>query len=182
MTKPLNIVAISGSLREASFNTGLLKAAAELAPETLTVSLLAFHDLPFLNPDVPATNAVDGFKAAISEADGLLIATPEYNYSVPGGLKNALDWASRPAYQSPMFNKPVGVLSASPGMVGGARAQSHLKHILLGMGSQVFPYPEFLLSQAGGKFDDGALVDETTRSFLTKYLEAYAAWVSRCNH
>ncbi len=173
----LNILALSGSLRTASTNTALIRAASELAPEGVSIQLYDYSGLPFYNSDVDLPEAVSEFKQAIADSHGVLIATPEYNYSVPGVLKNAIDWASRPAYESVFRDKPTGVISAAASFVGGARAQQHLKTILLGMGTPVFAWPELLVGTAHKKFDGGKLVDETTAGMLSDYVAGFTAWV-----
>ncbi|MCA9691146.1 MAG: NAD(P)H-dependent oxidoreductase [Myxococcales bacterium] len=179
----LKILGLSGSLRRASFNTALVRAAAELAPAGVTIELGSFDLVPHYNGDLdtdalrPA--AAEAFKQAIAAADAVLIATPEYNYGVPGALKNAIDWASRPAYRSPFAGKPVALLSASMSVAGGARGQGQLKQVLLGMASQVFAYPEFLVPQAQTKFEHGRLTDAATREHLERLLAAFAAWVRK---
>lgn len=175
----LDILALSGSLRAGSTNTALLRAAKGLAPEGVTVTLYDYAAVPLFNGDLEPPESVLALKAAIDAADGVLIATPEYNYSVPGVLKNAIDWASRPAYKSPFHGKPTGVMSAAASFAGGARAQQHLKPVLLGMGTPVFPWPEFLVGSAHRKFVDGKLEDETTAKFLAEYLAGFAAWVEK---
>ena len=173
------ILGISGSLRKASLNTSLLRAAAELAPDGVSVEVHDLRDVPLFNSDLdPKPDGVVQLENAIDGADAVLIATPEYNYSVSGVLKNAIDWASRPAYQSVFRNKPTGVMSAAMSIVGGARAQQHAKTIFLGMGTPVFAYPELLVPTAHQKFEDGSLADEKTREFLQKYLVAFSAWVT----
>lgn len=175
----LSILALSGSLRQASTNTALLRAAAEAAPAGVTVTVYDYADVPLYNDELGVPASVESLKAAIAAADGVLIATPEYNYSLSGVLKNAIDWASRPAYRSPFHDKPTGVVSAAASFAGGARAQQHLKTILLGMGTPVFPWPEFLVGSAHQKFVDGRLTDEKTREFLSEYMTGFAAWVRR---
>jgi chromate reductase len=176
----LTILGLSGSLRRASTNTALLRAFAELMPEGVELRLHDYTDLPGYNEDLnPTPESVHQLRAAISAADAVLIATPEYNHSVPGVLKNALDWASRPAFAAAMTHKPTGVVSAAASFVGGARAQQHLKAILLGMSAPVFPYAEFLVGSAHQKVHDGRLTDETTLKFARDYANAFAAWVAR---
>jgi chromate reductase len=179
----LHLLGVSGSLRRASTNTGLLRAAAALLPEGAHLELASTGALPLYTDeplDDAAQAAVDAFRGAVSGADGVLIATPEYNYGIPGPLKNALDWASRPSYRSPFAQKPIGLLGASGGAVGSARAQGQLKQVLLGMVAQVFPHPEVLVGQAGSKFDaSGELTDPGTREHLRGFLAAYAAWVTK---
>ena len=118
-------------------------------------------------------------KARIELADGLVIATPEYNYGIPGVLKNAIDWVSRPAFKSVLVGKPVAILGAAPGPVGTARAQPELRNVLFGTLAQVFPHPEVLVGLAGQRFADGALHDQATREIVGKMLERYVAWIRR---
>lgn len=179
----MNIITIAGSLRKSSFNRGLLRAAAELAPEGVTLADLSYRDIPPFDGDVAAAGSpesVEAFKAAIAAADGLLIATPEFNYSVPGVLKNAIDWASRPAYASVFARKPVAIVSASPSAVGGARAQGQLKQNLLGIIADIYPAPEFAMGGARAKFDaEGRLADDPTRELLTGFLGGFVEFVDR---
>ena len=181
MTKPLDILAISGSLRRASTNTALLRAASAVAPANVELTFHDYAEVPLFNGDLDADaiESVVDLKRAIAAADAILLAIPEYNYSLPGVLKNAIDWASRPAYESVFRDKPVGVLSAAASFVGGARGQQHAKTVLLGMGSQVFPWPELLVPSAHRVFVDGKLRDEATERRLRAYVEGFAQWVSR---
>lgn len=176
----LNILGISGSLRAASTNTALLREASAAAPDTVTVTLGSI-DMPLYNGDLdrtPGPAAVEALKNAIDHADGLLIASPEYNYSVSGPLKNAIDWVSRPAYQSVLAHKPVAILGTAHGASGSARAQGHLKQIMLGCISEVFPHPEFLVPAAGKAFENGKLRDEDTRAALERFMTRYAEWLA----
>ena len=176
----MKILGIPGSLRRASFNRALLVAAQELAPKDVEVIIADLHEIPLYDADLEDEDAlapVESFKAAIAEADAVLIATPEYNYGIPGVLKNAIDWASRPAYRSVFAGKRVAIMSASLSAVGGVRAQGQLKQVLLGMASEVFPYPEVAVSRASGKFEEGRLVDEETREILSKMLVGLTLWV-----
>jgi len=177
----MKLATIAGSLRKASINRGLLEACQDVAPGGITFEPLPIGELPHYDEDLATQGdpeAVARFKAAIAAADGLLIATPEYNYSVPGVLKNALDWASRPAYRSVFAGKKTGMLGASYSVVGTARAQAHLKGIMLGMAAPVFPYPEVLVGAAKEKFDtDGNLTDPSTREHLAGFVAAFATWV-----
>jgi chromate reductase len=179
----LSIVAISGSLRSKSFNTALLRTAQGLLPAGVTMNILAIDHLPLYNADLEEGSppeVVTALKQSISDADGVLIATPEYNYGIPGPLKNAIDWASRPGYRSPFANKPVAIIGASPSTVGTARAQGQLKQVLLGMISQVFPFPEVAVNMAAGRFDDnGQLTDARTREQLETMLQQFVAWVRK---
>ncbi len=171
------ILTLSGSPRAASNNTAVLHTLAELAPDGVVLERYDYSDVPLYNPDIERPESVDRLIAAITAADGVIIATPEYNYSVPGVLKNALDWASRPAYKSCFFGKKTGVVSAAASIVGGARAQAHLKTILLGMGSPVFAYPEVLVPQSFNKVEDGRVTDATSLNALQGFVDSFAQWV-----
>ena len=177
------ILGISGSLRQGSSNTALLRAAGELLGAHDADLARASIRLPLYDADLTdgaALAQVDEFKEAVSKADAVLIATPEYNFGPPGVLKNAIDWASRPAFRSVFRDKPVGVMGASGGVVGTARAQGQLKQILLGMASQVFPYPELLVGNAAQRFDsEGTLSDTETHKRLDAFLRDFVAWVRR---
>jgi len=179
----MKLLGIPGSIRRGSINRGLLEAAKELLPEGVELTLTEVRDVPHYDGDIDNDDdrpaAVEAFKQAIAQADAVLIATPEYNYGIPGVLKNAIDWASRPAYGSVFAGKPVALLSASPSGVGGVRAQGQLKQVLLGMASEVFPHPEFAVARAYGKFEDGRLTDEDTRKRLGELLVALRDWVGQ---
>jgi chromate reductase len=181
--RPLQFLGIAGSLRRASMNRGLIRAAIELAPRGTTVDAWDIADIPLFNADVEAQGEpapVAAFKQAIAAADALLIATPEYNHCVPGVLKNAIDWASRPARQSVLTNKPVAVMGASTGRGGTARAQAHLRDGLAYTNGLVLPLPEVLVDLGAGKFDgDGNLLDEGTRDEVRDLLVSLAAWTRR---
>ncbi|MGF1469099.1 MAG: NADPH-dependent FMN reductase [Sandaracinaceae bacterium] len=179
---PLEILGLAGSLRRASANRALLRAASSLLPDGARLQIAEIGDLPLYNTDLTADGPVaevERLEARIDAADAVLIATPEYNYGVPGVLKNALDWASRPAYQSVFAGKPVAIIGASGSAVGTARAQGQLKQVLLGMVAEPFPYPEVLVSRAGQRFQDGELADGDTEERLRTMLEAFVAWVRR---
>jgi chromate reductase len=150
----------------------------------MTIEVFPLYDIPLYNGDLdndahrPAV--VAHFKQAISAADALLIATPEYNYSIPGVLKNAIDWASRPGLQSPLAQKPVGIIGVTPGAYGTVRAQQHLKVVLLSTLACVMPHRGIAVAKAREKFDeDGRLIDENTQRYLSQYLHELAAWVER---
>lgn len=179
----MKILAIPGSLRRASLNRALLVAAQELVPAGVTLVLDDLREIPLydgdLDDDAHRPAAVEGLKRRIAEADAVLIATPEYNYGIPGVLKNAIDWASRPGYRSVFRDKPATMVSAATSVVGGARVQGQLKQVLLGMAAEVFPWPEVLVGGAHQKIVDGRLVDEATRTHLRELLVAFAAWVQR---
>lgn len=181
--RTVSILGIAGSLRQASFNRGLIRAAVELAPPGATITSWDLGDIPLFNEDIEAIGdppAVAAFKQAIARADALLIATPEYNHCVPGVLKNAIDWASRPSRQSVLSNKPVAVLGASTGRSGTARAQAHLRDGLAYTNGLVLPLPEVLVGLAPSKFDDdGNLLDQETRTEVRDLLVSLAAWTRR---
>ncbi len=183
---PLHVLGIAGSIRRASFNRGLIRAAVDLAPPNITVRMHELIDLPMFNADVEAfgdPEPVATFKRAIAGADALLVATPEYNHCIPGVLKNAIDWASRPARASALSGKPVAIMGASPGRGGTARAQAQLRDGLTFTGSLVLPLPELLVPLAGDKFDaDGDLTDPGTRAEIRDLLVALAAWTRRLSH
>ena len=184
---PLRVLGVAGSLRDGSYNRALLRAAAELAPDGLQVEPFDLEGIPFYNGDLDRDGerpgAVERFKEAIADADALLIATPEYNYGIPGVLKNAIDWASRPALGSPLAGKPVAGMGAAPGIIGTARGQEHLKLILLATQALVMPHPGVAVNHAAAKFDgQGHLTDDATREFLRGFLEAFRAFVLRVAH
>ena len=175
------VVALVGSLRRHSFNRGLLRAAQELKPESMRIVEASIASLPLYNEDVEREgdpSAVQAFKSAILEADAVLICTPEYNHSVPGVLKNALDWASRRyGTASVLKGKPVAMMGAASGRFGTARAQLHLRQIFPYLDMRLMPQPELYLSEAGSKFDEtGVLTDEPTREQVRALLESLLSW------
>ena len=178
----LDVFGICGSLRRASFNGGLLRAAQGLAPKGMTIDIGDIAAIPLFNEDVEREGmpkSVRDFRERIRVADAFLIATPEYNYSVPGVLKNAIDWASR-APDQPLAGKPVAIMGASPGGFGTTRSQHHLRQVFVGVGSLVLVKPEVLVAGAANKFDDrGNLKDEDTKKFVASLLVGFAAWVRR---
>ena len=183
MTDTLRILGVAGSLRAGSYNRALLRAAVRLAPEGMEIEVFDLLEVPLYNGDVEAAGdppGVMGFKQAISAADGVLMVTPEYNHGVPGVMKNAVDWASRPPGQAVLGGKPVGLIGASPGITGTARGQSQLRQAFEFTDSYCMPQPELLVFKAHEKFDaEGRLIDETTAEFLRKYLVAFGDWVRR---
>jgi chromate reductase, NAD(P)H dehydrogenase (quinone) len=182
-TPRFEIAAFAGSLRQASFNRALIRAATEAAPSSLHIVVYDLKDLPLYNADVDAAGApksVVELRDAVRRADGLLIATPEYNHGMPGVLKNAIDWLSRPARQSVLDGKPAAMMGASPGMTGTARSQEQLRQVFAATNSPLMPQPEVLVARAAEKFDAaGRLTDEPTRAFLATFLERLAAWIGR---
>lgn len=173
----INILGIVGSLRKDSYNHFALKAAQEMLPDRVALNLIALHGIPVFNQDdemaMPA--AVLAFKQQILAADAILFATPEYNYSIAGALKNAIDWASRPYGESVWTGKPAAVMGASTGRLGTARAQYHLRQILVTLDMPTVNQPEVMIGDAAQRFGtDGRLTDEPTRQSIQRLLEALA--------
>ncbi len=171
----IKILGIVGSLRKDSYNRFALKAAQELVPDGAVLNLIELHGIPVFDQDnervLPAS--VLEFKRRILAADAILFATPEYNYSLPGGLKNAIDWASRPYGESAWTGKPAAVMGASVGSLGTARAQYHLRQILVTLDMPAVNQPEVMIANAAQWFDqNGRLTDEPTRQFIQKLLGA----------
>lgn len=183
MTDSIRVLGFAGSLRQGSYNRALLRAAQQRTPDGMAIEAFDLIDVPLYNGDVEAQGdppGVAAFKDAIRAADGVLMVTPEYNHGVPGVMKNAVDWASRPARSAVLNGKPVGLLGASPGQVGTARGQSQLRQAFEFTNSYCMPRPEILVFRAHEKFDaEGKLTDETTAKYLRAYLEAFKAWVER---
>lgn len=183
MAEPrLKVLGVCGSLRKASFNMAALKACAELAPPGMSLAIADISDIPMYNQDVfdqGMPDAVKRFRAEVAAADGLLIASPEYNFSVSAPLKNAIDWGSRAPNQV-FQDKPVAIFSAAVGPLGGARVQYDLRRILAQLWGHVLPRPEVFIGMAPGKFDaQGRLTDETTRKFLSDLLLGFRDWIVR---
>lgn len=172
------IIAISGSLRKDSYNTHLLKAAQEQSPEGMEITIVDISNLPFFNQDLEQNfpSEAQAFKDSIEAADGVIFATPEYNRSMPGVLKNAIDWASRPWGKNSFAKKPVLILGATPAPTGTAMGQQHLKSVLTYLDMYIIGQPEFYLGSAHEKFDaSGALTDQSTKEHLRKALEVLLA-------
>lgn len=183
MTTPLSVLGLCGSLRQASYNLAALRAAQALAPGAgMRIDIADISDLPLYNEDVYAQGfpaPVERLRNRIRAADALLFVTPEYNYSMPGVLKNAIDWASRPPEQ-PFAGKPAAIMGASPGALGSARAQYHLRQTLVFLDVHPLNKPEVMIGSAHERFDaQGALIHEPTREFIGKLLAALAAWTQR---
>ena len=178
----MQILGIAGSLRRASFNAATLRAAQELAPEGMRIDCFDIAPIPAYNEDVRQQgfpSPVQDLRDRIKAADGLLVVTPEYNYSIPGVLKNAIDWASRPPEQ-PFDGKPIGIMGASGGGFGTARAQYHLRQCFVFLNGLVMNRPEVMIPLAQNKFDaNGKLTDQQTRDFIAAHLLAFKAWVMR---
>ena len=182
MADGVRILGFAGSLRKQSYNRSSLRAAVELVPAGVTIETIDLAGIPLFNQDhegePPA--AVRQFKSAISAADAILIVTPEYNYSVPGVLKNAIDWASRPYGESAWDGKPVGIMGASVGMFGTGRAQYHLRQMFVFLNMFPLNQPEVMISNADQKFDnDGNLKDEKTAKKIRELLQALADWTRK---
>ncbi len=178
----LHFVTLLGSLRKASVNGGVARALPELAPDGVTIAALgSIGDLPLYDADLQAKGfpgPVEAMGAAITAANGVIVISPEYNYSIPGGLKNAIDWLSRLPAQ-PFKAKPILIQSASPGALGGARAQYHLRQCFVFLDGRVMNTPEAMIGGAYGKSDNatGDLTDGTTKEFLRKQLEEFRNFV-----
>lgn len=182
MANRIHVLGIAGSLRANSYNKALLSAAAELLPEGMTLEIFDIAPIPLYNEDVELAGlpaSVKAFRERIAAADALLIATPEYNYSIPGVLKNAIDWASRPP-EPPLVKKPVAIMGASSGGFGTVRCQHHLRQVLVTTNMRPIQKPEVMVSVVQSKIDAaGRLTDEKTREALRGLLEALAAWVEQ---
>ena len=178
----VRILGIAGSLRHGSFNRAALRSAEALAPVGMTIDTFDITPIPLYNEDVRQQGfppAVEDLRARVKAADGLLIVTPEYNYSIPGVLKNAIDWASRPPEQ-PFDGKPIGIIGASAGTMGSGRAQYHLRQCFVFLNGLVMNRPEVMIPQAQNKFDaEGVLIDQPTRDYIAAHLGALKTWVLR---
>jgi len=173
--RKIRIAAFTGSLRRNSYNRAALRAAAELLPENAVMDIIDLAGIPFFSEDLEAEGippAVAEFKRRLGEADAVLIATPEYNFSIPPVLKNAFDWASR-GENLPLSGKPAAIMSASTGMLGGARVQYHLRQVLVALNLRTLNKPEVFITNADTKFDkDGRLLDERTRNSISRLVTA----------
>jgi chromate reductase len=180
----MRILGIAGSLRRGSYNRALIEAAREVAPAGVHVESFDLDDIPLYNADFDVDGlrptVVDRLKQAVASADALLLSTPEYNHNVSGVLQNAIDWVSRPAMWSPLVAKPVAIMSAAGGPVGGARAQQQLKLVIVSTLALLMPHPGVTVGMAQEKFDaSNALSHEPTRQFLTAFVRDLASWVER---
>ncbi|MGI9037366.1 MAG: NADPH-dependent FMN reductase [Gemmatimonadota bacterium] len=179
------ICGVAGSLRRESYNRALLRAARELAPEGLTIDIFeGLREIPLFNADLEAGGdpaGVAAWKEAIRSADGLLIVSPEYNGGIPGVLKNAIDWASRKGADddAAIAGKPTALMGATPGLLGTARAQGHLREVLAGAGAVVMPNPKVLVMSVAARMEDGQFADEKSREFVAGLLTAFGAWIGR---
>jgi chromate reductase len=178
----VRIVGFAGSLREGSFNRALLRTACQLAPPGVHIEIVELDEIPMFSQDTEADgdpDVVRAFKATIAAADGLLIATPEYQRGIPGALKNALDWASRPADDSVMRGKVAAILGATPGAWGTARAQEQLRQTLGFTGTYTVLEPEVLIADASRKFDHGELVDDESLMYVGLLLDELVGLIER---
>ena len=174
------LLGICGSLRRSSLNRALLVAVGETLPQGATLELWDSLDLPIFNSDLGEPASVAALKAAMTKADGIVFAVPEYNYSIPGGLKNALDWLSSPPRLSPLRGKPVALVGAASGMSGTIRAQNHMRQMLVFSDTPCMNQPEVLIPRAQDRFDgDGRLTDDSTRTLLARFGEAFVTFVAR---
>jgi chromate reductase, NAD(P)H dehydrogenase (quinone) len=180
--KTIQVLGFSGSLRKGSYNTALLRLAAEVLPANMTLETFDLTPIPMFNEDVRLAGVpepVKLFKERIAAADALLIATPEYNYSIPGVLKNAIDWASRPPETSPLDGKPLAIMGGG-GAAGTARAQCHLRQVAAIVNIQTLNRPEVFIPRVWEKFDaNGKLLDDSIRDKIGELLKALAEWTLR---
>jgi chromate reductase len=182
MSKSIRILGIAGSLRRQSYNRAALRAATQLLPEGATVETFDLDGLPGFNEDEEQSPPakVTELKERIREADAILFVTPEYNYSVPGVLKNAIDWASRPYGDSAWSGKPAAIMGASVGSIGTARAQYHLRQMMVFLNMFPVNQPEVMIGNASERFDaEGNLTDETTKDFIRQLLQNLVDWTRR---
>lgn len=179
MTDPrAHILGIPGSLRRGSYAVAVLRGLEEVARQRARIDLFTLEWIPLYNADLDGERKpepVVALKKAIRDCDALVLSSPEYNYGMPGVLKNALDWASRPAYQSVLKGKPVLILTSSPGMVGGARAQEQLRQTLAATLSRVVPVPEVLIANVAAKVEEGRLTDATSLKLMLEAFETLLA-------
>jgi chromate reductase len=182
MEKALKILGFAGSLRKGSYNKALLRASLELLPAGVELEIFDLEGIPPFNQDSEdqPVEKVRDFKAKIRAADAILIATPEYNYSIPGVLKNAIDCASRPYGDNAFEHKPVAIMGAAPGMIGSARAQYHLRQCFVFLSCFALNHPEVMVPHAHEKIDEeGRVTDEKTRELIRQLIEGLVAWTKR---
>jgi len=184
--RPLKLLGLSGSLRAGANSEVVLQTANSLLPPGVSFSMFRLHDVPLYNQDLDDTykaaeapKAVQALRDAISQADGLIIASPEYNYGMPGVLKNALDWASRPVFASPMKGKPVLIMSSSLGNAGGARAQNSIRETLVAMLARPLVRPDIAIPAVHQSIVDGLITDATSLQFMRQGVNDLVAEASR---
>jgi chromate reductase, NAD(P)H dehydrogenase (quinone) len=178
------IVTIAGSIRKESFSLKVANALAKLAPASLKLDVMTPQDISIFNQDLEANPPADwlAFREKLQKSNGVLFVTPEYNRSIPGVLKNAIDVASRPYGKSSFIGKPIGIVSNSPGPLGGVNAAKHLQNILPGISGPILGQPETYLTMVGDAFNDkGELVKEPLQKVLEQYLAAFAAFIEKQN-
>ena len=182
MSQPIRILGIAGSLRRESYNRAALHAATELVPDGATIDVFELDGIPGFNQDEeqnPPAKIVE-LKRRVREADAILFVTPEYNYSVPGVLKNAIDWASRPYGDSAWNGKPAAMMGASIGAIGTARAQYHLRQMMVFLNMFPVNQPEVMIANAQDRFDaQGNLTDDATKDFIRQLLQSLVEWTRR---
>ena len=184
MATPNSVVVLVGSLRKESFSLKIANALTKLAPDTLKLNVVTLHDISFFNQDLEANPPADwvAFREKLQKSNGVLFVTPEYNRSIPGVLKNAIDVGSRPYGKSSFLGKPIGIVSNSPGPLGGVSAAKHLQNILPGISGPILGQPEIYLNGIGDAFDDkGELTKESLQKVLQQYIDAFAAFVENQN-
>ncbi|MCX7122923.1 MAG: NAD(P)H-dependent oxidoreductase [Gammaproteobacteria bacterium] len=183
MPHPLKIIGISGSLRKTSYNTALLKAAAALMPTGIEFEIAEIGEIPLYNGDLELNHfpeSVQILREKIRASNGLLIATPEYNYSMSGVLKNTIDWLSRPSTDPVLFDKPLAIIGASMGMMGSARAQYHLRQSAVFLNMHVLNKPELFVNAVHTKFNEQLeLTDLPTQDVLKQVLESFQKWIKQ---
>src|SRR5205809_2804041 len=184
MATPHNIAVIVGSLRKESFTLKIANALTKLAPDMLKLNVITLHGLSFFNQDLEANPPADwlSFREQLQKSNGVLFVTPEYNRSISGVLKNAIDVGSRPYSKSSFLGKPIGIVSNSPGPLGGVSAAKHLQNILPGISGPIMQQPEIYLNGVGDAFDGkGELIKESLQKVLKQYADAFAAHVAKHN-
>jgi chromate reductase len=182
MATPYNVVVIVGSIRKESFTLKIANALAKLAPATLKLDVTTLHGISFFNQDLEATPPADwlAFREKLQKSNAVLFVTPEYNRSISGVLKNAIDVGSRPYGKSSFLGKPTGIVSNSPGPLGGVSAAKHLQNILPGISGPILGQPEIYLNGVGDAFDEkGNLIKESMQKVLQQYVDAFAAFVEK---
>src|SRR5438309_11948971 len=184
MASPYNIPVIVGSLRKESFTLKVANALTKLAPDTLKLNVVTLHDISFFNQDLEANPPADWlvFREKLQKSNGVLFVTPEYNRSISAVLKNAIDVGSRPYGKSSFLGKPIGIVSNSPGPLGGVSAAKHLQNIMPGISGPILGQPEVYLNNVGDAFDDkGQLVKESLQKVLQQYMSAFATFIEKQN-
>jgi len=184
MATPHHVVVIVGSLRKESFSLKVANALAKLAPDTLKLNVVTLHGISFFNQELEAAPPADwvAFREKLQKSNGVLFVTPEYNRSIPGVLKNAIDVGSRPYGKSSFLGKPIGIVSNSPGLLGGVSAAKHLQNIMPGIAGPILGQPEIYLNGVGDGFDDkGHLIKESLQKMLQQYIDAFAAFIEKQN-